>query len=49
VLPGLAYRITAIAPTTSNCRSLSLPALLILPKRCLPPVECSLDVRSKTS
>ena len=29
LLPGLAYRITAIAPTTSNCRNLSLPALLI--------------------
>ena len=27
-LPGLATRITDIAPTTSSCRNLSLPALL---------------------
>src|SRR5208337_2621335 len=43
-LPGLATRITDIAPTTSSCRNLSLPALLILPGRCLPAVECSLGV-----
>jgi hypothetical protein len=42
--PDLAKRITAMAPTTSNCRSLSLPALLMLPRRCLPPVEYSRGV-----
>src|ERR1035437_1193529 len=41
LLPGLAKRMTDMAPTNSNCRNLSLPALLILPMRCLPPVECS--------
>src|ERR1700674_4158178 len=45
LLPGLAKRTTDVAPTTSNCRNLSLPALLILPIRCLPPVECSFGVR----
>ncbi len=44
LLPGLAKRITDIAPTTSSCRNLSLPALLIFPVRCLPPVECSRGV-----
>lgn len=44
-LPGLAKRMTDMAPTNSNCRNLSLPALLILPRRCLPPVECSFGVR----
>src|ERR1700676_2285817 len=43
-LPGLATRMTDIAPTTSSCRNLSLPALLILPDRCLPAVECSFGV-----
>jgi hypothetical protein len=36
---------TEMAPTNSNCRSLSLPALLILPRRCLPPVERSFGVK----
>jgi hypothetical protein len=45
LLPGLAKRMTDMAPTNSNCRNLSLPALLILPMRCLPPVECSFGVR----
>ena len=45
LLPGLATRMTDMAPTNSNCLSLSLPALLILPRRCLPPVECSFGVR----
>lgn len=43
--PGLATRITAVAPTTSSCRNLSLPALLIRPRRCLPPVDRSRGVR----
>lgn len=37
-------RFTAMAPTTSNCRSRSLPVLLIRPRRCFPPVECSRGV-----
>jgi len=41
LLPGLAQRMSAVAPTTSNWRKRSLPALLIRPRRCLPPVECS--------
>src|SRR3984957_9625563 len=45
LLPGLAQRMTDMAPTNNNCRILSLPALLILPMRCLPPVECSFGVR----
>ena len=45
LLPGWAKRMTDMAPTNSNCRNLSLPALLILPIRCLPPVECSFGVR----
>ena len=44
LLPGFAYRTTDIAPTTSNWRSRSLPALLIPPIRCFPPVECSRGV-----
>ena len=47
LLPGLAKRMTDTAPTNSNWRNLSLPALLILPRRCLPPVECSLGVKAK--
>jgi hypothetical protein len=45
LLPGFATRITAVAPTTSNCRNRPLPAFVILPKRGLPPVECSRGVR----
>jgi hypothetical protein len=41
LLPGLATRTTAVAPTTRSWRSRSSPALLILPRPCLPPVECS--------
>jgi len=33
LLPGLAKRMTDMAPTNSNCHNLSLPALLILPMR----------------
>jgi hypothetical protein len=43
-LPGLATRITAVAPTTSKRRSPSLPARLIPPSRWLPPLECSRGV-----
>src|ERR1700712_5257361 len=39
LLPGLAKRMTDMAPTNSNCRNFSLPALLILPIRCLPPAQ----------
>ncbi len=45
LLPGLAKRMTDIAPTTNRLRNLSLPASLILSNRCLPPVECSFGVR----
>src|SRR5271170_17457 len=44
LLPGLANRMTDIAPTTSNCRNRSLPALLMPPMRCLPPVDFSFGV-----
>ena len=44
-LPGLATLMTAIAPTTSNWRSRSLPALLIFPSRCLPPLDRSFGVK----
>jgi len=37
--PGLACWITAMAPSTSNCRRRSSPARLMPPSRCLPPVE----------
>src|ERR1700733_7812923 len=40
-----ANRITAVAPVTNNRRNRSLPARLMPPKRCLPPVECSFGVR----
>ena len=43
-LPGLACRITAVAPITSNWRNRSSPARLMPPMRCLPPVECSFGV-----
>ena len=36
--------ITAVAPETSNTRNRSLPARLIPPIRCLPPVERSFGV-----
>jgi hypothetical protein len=43
--PGLpAAVITDMAPFTSNARSRSLPARLIPPMRCLPPVACSCGV-----
>ena len=46
LFPGrTANRITAVAPVTSNRRNRSLPARLIPPMRCLPPVECSFGVR----
>ena len=46
LLPGLmAALITAVAPETSNTRNRSLPARLIPPIRCLPPVERSFGVR----
>ena len=45
-LPGLmAALITEVAPETSNTRSRSLPARLMPPIRCLPPVERSFGVR----
>ena len=42
--PRLACWITAVAPSTSNRRRLSSPSRLILPSRCLPPVEFSRGV-----
>jgi hypothetical protein len=33
LLPGLAKRMTVVAPSTSSCRSLSLPARLMPPRR----------------
>ena len=45
-LPGfMAALITAVAPETSRTRSRSLPARLMPPIRCLPPVERSFGVR----
>src|SRR5215472_16103946 len=42
--PGLAARITAVAPITSNRRRSSSPARLILPSFCRPAVEASRGV-----
>jgi len=39
VRPGLAARITAVAPITSKRRKSSSPARLILPSFCRPAVE----------
>jgi hypothetical protein len=39
VRPGLAARITAVAPITSKRRKSSSPARLILPSFCRPVVE----------
>ncbi len=36
LLPGLAYWITAVAPSTNNCRSRSLPARLMPPQALAP-------------
>ena len=44
VLPGLACRITVVAPSTNNWRNRSSPARLMPPRRVLPPVECSRGV-----
>ena len=44
--PALATRTTEVAPTTRSCRNLSLPALLIRPRRCLTPVDRSRGVKS---
>src|SRR5215471_11244945 len=44
VRPGLAARITAVAPMTSNRRKSSSPAQLILPSFCRPAVEFSRGV-----
>ncbi len=41
----LAYRMTAIAPTTSNHRKYRFPCFEIPPSRSLPPVECCLGTR----
>jgi hypothetical protein len=41
LLPDLAQRTTAMAPTTSNCRNRSLPARLMPLRRWRPPVERS--------
>src|SRR5438128_7032447 len=38
---GLACWMTAVAPSTSNCRSRSSPARLMPPRRCRPAVERS--------
>ena len=43
--PGLACWITAVAPSTSSCRSRSSPARLMPPSRCLPAVEHSRGTR----
>src|SRR3954469_16396110 len=45
LLVGLAWRITAIAPTTSSWRSRSLPARLMPPRRWRPPVDRSRGVK----
>src|SRR5438477_7048567 len=42
--PFSACWITAVAPSTSNRRKPSSPSRLILPSRCLPPVEFSRGV-----
>jgi hypothetical protein len=42
--PGLAYRMIAVAPSTSNGRRRSSPARLMPPIRRLPPLECSRGV-----
>jgi len=44
--PGLACWMTAVAPTTSNCRSRSSPARLMPPKRCLPAASVGWAERS---
>src|SRR6516225_4202873 len=43
--PGLAKRITAVAPSTSSFRRVSLPCRLMRPCRRLPPEELSVGVR----
>jgi hypothetical protein len=40
----MAALITEVAPVTSKTRSRSLPARLMPPIRCFPPVECSFGV-----
>ena len=45
VRPGLAARITAVAPITSRRRKSSSPARLIRPSFCRPAVESSRGVR----
>ena len=45
VRPGLAKRITAVAPSTSSLRRTSLPCRLMRPCRRLPPEELSFGVR----
>ena len=43
--PGLAKRITAVAPRTTSLRRASLPCRLMRPCRRLPPEELSFGVR----
>src|SRR5215813_11122362 len=43
--PGLAKRITAVAPSTTSLRRPSLPCRLMRPCRCLLPEELSFGVR----
>src|SRR5258708_5879711 len=44
-LPGLAKRITAVAPSTNNLRSAASPCRLIAPSRRRPPDEFSFGTR----